>query len=282
MLALCVHAEERALVVAGKERSYVLHLPQGAAPARPVPLVLVFHGGGGNADNAARMSGMDAKSDREGFIAAYPNGSGRRFLTWNAWRCCGPALDQNVDDVGFVRALVDTLAREYRVDRKRVYATGLSNGAMLTYRLACEAADVFAAVAPVAGALNSDDCRPSAPVSVVAFHGTADGHVRFEGGVPRTAFDRHPREDKPVSFAMGFWSQHNQCSPPSRERRGSIIHETYACPRGVGVELYAIEGQGHAWPGGEKGLRYGNVDPPTTELSATDAMWDFFLRHPKP
>lgn len=265
------------------DRTYRLHLPQGAAPRAPAALVLVLHGGGGNADNAARMSGMDAKSDREGFIAVYPNGTGRRFLTWNAWRCCGPALDQNVDDVGFVRALVEALAREYPVDRRRIYATGLSNGAMMTYRLACEAADLFAAVAPVAGALNADDCRPVAPVSLIVFHGTADGHVRFEGGKPRTAFDRHPREDKPVSFAVEFWRRHNGCSAePARERTGHVMHDTYACPRGVAVELYAIEGQGHAWPGGQKGLRYGNVDPPSTELSATDAMWNFFARHPKP
>src|SRR4051812_5775513 len=138
-------------------RTYEIHLPNGRAPGEPAPLVLVFHGGGANAANAMRMSGMNAKSDAEGFIVAYPNGTGPRrdsFLTWNAWRCCGLALERKVDDVAFVRALVDEVARRYPVDRKRVYATGFSNGGMLTYRLGCELGDVFAAIAPVAGALN--------------------------------------------------------------------------------------------------------------------------------
>jgi polyhydroxybutyrate depolymerase len=278
--------DELSLEVNGTARSYRVHVPAPLDRGKPAPLVLVFHGGGGNAANAARMSGMDAKADREGFIVAYPNGTGSRagmLLTWNAWRCCGPALDNRVDDIGFVRAVVDRIARDHAIDRKRIYATGLSNGAMLTYRLGCEAADLFAAIAPVAGALNTDDCRPSAPVSVVAFHGTADGHVLFEGGVPRTAFDRHKRVDNSVAFAMDFWVRRDGCDPiAERSKRGHVIHDAYPCRGGAGVELYAIEGQGHAWPGGEKGIRNGNVDPPTTEISATDLMWEFFVRHPKP
>jgi polyhydroxybutyrate depolymerase len=278
-------ADELTLTAGGLTRSYRIHFPNGRVPAQPAPLVVVFHGGGGNAANAARMSAMDAKADREGFIAVYPNGTGPRagiLLTWNAWRCCGTALDNRVDDVGFVRALVDKVRREYSVDAKRIYATGLSNGGMMTYRVGCELSEVFAAIAPVAGALDTDDCRPASPVSLIVFHGTADGHVLFEGGVPRTAFDRHKRVDNPVSFAIDFWARRNGCErEPSRSKQGHVIHEAYACAGGTGVELYAIEGQGHAWPGGEKGLRNGNVDPPTTEISATDLMWEFFRRHPK-
>ena len=279
-------ASEESIDVGGTPRTYVLHLPNGGEPSKPAALVVVFHGGGGNAANAARMSGMDAKADREGFIVTYPNGTGGplgRFLTWNAWRCCGPALDKNVDDVGFVRAMVEKIAREHAVDRTRIYATGLSNGGMMTYRVACEAADIFAAIAPVAGALNTDDCRASAPVSVIVFHGTADRHVLFEGGVPATAFDRHKRVDNSVAFAVNSWAKRDGCAAePERSKRGHVIHDTYRCPAGVAVELYAIEGQGHAWPGGEKGIRFGNVDPPTTEISATDLMWDFFAAHPRP
>ena len=279
-------AAEESVDVGAAKRSYLLHLPNGGEPAKPAALVVVFHGGGGNAENAARMSGMDAKADREGFIVVYPNGTGGplgRFLTWNAWRCCGPALDKNVDDVGFVRAMVDKIAREHAIDRKRIYATGLSNGGMMTYRVGCDAADVFAAIAPVAGALNTDDCRPSSPLSVIVFHGTVDGHVRFEGGTPRTAFDRHTRVDNSVAFAVETWAKRDGCErEPERSRRGHVIHDAYRCPGGRAVELYAIEGQGHAWPGGEKGIRFGNVDPPTTEISATDLMWAFFATHPKP
>ena len=279
-------AEERSIVVGAENRSYAIHLPNGRAPTQPAPLVLVFHGGGGNAANAARMSGMDAKADKEGFIAVYPNGTGARanarLLTWNAWRCCGAALDNKADDVGFVRALVDAVARDYPVDRKRIYATGLSNGGMLAYRVGCELGDVFAAIAPVAGALNSDDCGAGPRVSVIVFHGMDDKHVRFEGGVPVTAFDRHKRTDNSVRFAMEVWTQRDKCeSEPVHVRKASVIHASFACADGTAVELYAIEGQGHAWPGGQKGIRFGNVDSPTTEISATDLMWDFFARHPK-
>ena len=279
-------AEERSIVVGAENRSYAIHLPNGRAPTQPVPLVLVFHGGGGNAANAARMSGMDAKADKEGFIAVYPNGTGARanarLLTWNTWRCCGAALDNKVDDVGFVRALIDAVARDYPVDRKRIYATGLSNGGMLAYRVGCELGDLFAAIAPVAGALNSDDCRVGPRVSVIVFHGMDDKHVRFEGGVPVTAFDRHKRADNSVRFAMEVWTQRDKCeSEPVHVRKASVIHASFACADGTAVELYAIEGQGHAWPGGQKGIRFGNVDSPTNEISATDLMWDFFARHPK-
>ena len=283
--AMVARASEESIDVGGAKRTYVLHLPDGRDPGAPAPLVVVFHGGGGNAQNAARMSGMDAKADREGFIAVYPNGTGgplARFLTWNTWRCCGPALEKNVDDVAFVRAMVEKIAHEHAIDRKRIYAAGLSNGGMMTYRVACEAADVFAAAAPVAGALDTDDCKPSAPVSLIVFHGTADGHVLFAGGTPRAAFDRHTRVDNSVAFAIETWTKRDGCErEPERSKRGHVVHDTYRCPAGVAVELYAIEGQGHAWPGGEKGLRFGNVDSPTNEISATDLMWAFFAAHPK-
>jgi polyhydroxybutyrate depolymerase len=273
------------VTVGGVSRDYELHLPNGRAPSEPAPLVLVFHGGGGNAANATRMSGMNERADAEGFIVAYPNGSGPRpdvLLTWNAWKCCGPALDKNVDDVGFVRALVDDLARRYPVDRKRVYATGFSNGAMLTYRLGCELGDVFAAIAPVAGALDNYDCGTGPKVSVIAFHGTADKHILFGGGVPVTAFDRHKRADTGVQFAIDTWRKRDACAAePKRERKASVIHTAYGCADGTAVELYAIEGQGHAWPGGQKGRRFGNVDDPSTEISASDVIWEFFKAHPK-
>ena len=196
----------------GVMRTFLIHVPPGLDKGRPVPLVVVFHGGGGNAMNAARMSGMSAKADSEQFLVAYPSGTGRGssgLLTWNTWGCCGPALDQQVDDVKFVRAMVGMLEREYSIDAKRIHATGLSNGGMMAYRVGCEASDVFAAIAPVAGALDTDDCRPAAPVSAIIFHGTADKDVRYEGGKPVTAFDRHERVDKPVSYAVDTFTRAN-------------------------------------------------------------------------
>lgn len=271
------------LVHDGVTRSYVLHVPDHLPPGRHA-LVLVFHGGGGNAENAARMSGMSAIADREGFIVAYPNGSGRlqnRLLTWNVGNCCGYALDHRVDDTGFIRALIEKLEATQPVDARRVYATGMSNGGMMAYRVGCELADKVAAIAPVAGAL-AGECRPVAPVSVIAFHGTADQHVRYEGGAPVRKADTHPRSDRAVRDTLGFWVEQDRCAR----------HETFSaapavavdawsrCRGNAAVQLYTLQGFGHAWPGGQRGSWLG--DSPEAAVSASEVMWRFFSEHPKP
>src|SRR5580704_8834959 len=143
-LAMPTHADELkpgdhklALTTGGQGRTYLLHLPPIYDGKRSLPLVIVLHGGGGNAPGAARMTGFSEKADKEGFVVAYPNGSGRlrnRLLTWNSGNCCGYALDNSVDDVGFIRALIDALEKTRAIDPTRVYATGMSNGGMMTYR----------------------------------------------------------------------------------------------------------------------------------------------------
>jgi polyhydroxybutyrate depolymerase len=267
----------------GRERSYVLHVPPAFVYRKPLPLVVVLHGGGGNAQYAMEMTNMSAKADQAGFLVVYPNGTGsirERLLTWNSWNCCGYALDQQIDDVGFIRTLLERLQQGLKIDSKRIYVTGFSNGGMETYRLGCELADQFAAIAPVAGALNTDDCRPSSPLSVIIFHGTADEHILYDGGKPVKQMDRHERVDKPVSYAVSFWVQHNACeSIPQHEENGNILQDVYSgCRAGTEVILYTIQGGVHAWPGGKKVLL---GDEPTQEISATDLMWDFFMKHPK-
>ena len=260
------------LEVDGRLRTYWLHLPPAFDGTTPLPLVIVLHGGGGNGLRAAQMSGMTAKADEAGFLVAYPAGAGQSaeiLLTWNGGNCCGYALDHQVDDVAFIRTLIDDLSARLPIDDRRVYATGMSNGGMMTYRLGCELADRIAAIAPVAGALNVESCSPAEPMSVVAFHGTADQHVLYEGGAPIVQVDPHPRVDTSVAESVGFWVEHDGCRPiPTREQTGSLIHNTYRdCAAGVGVELYTIVGGGHAWPSGE--------------FSATDVMWEFFAAHPR-
>jgi polyhydroxybutyrate depolymerase len=247
-------------------------------------LVVVLHGGGGNAASAISMTGMSDEADREGFLVAYPDGSGRagdRRLTWNAGTCCGVALDQGVDDVGFVRALIAALRRELDVDPDRIFVTGLSNGAQLAYRLGCELSDTIAAIAPVSGSLAAPNCAPPQPVSAAIFHGTADQHILYDGGVPRVQDDWHARDDPPVSSAVAFWVAHNTCPPtPLREQTGNVVRDTYAdCTDGTAVVLYTIVGGGHAWPGGQRGTPQG--DAPARAPSATNEMWQFFVRHPK-
>jgi polyhydroxybutyrate depolymerase len=272
------------LEVEGGLRSYRLHVPTGHDPSVPLALVVALHGGGGNGANLEAHVGLDAIADREGFLVVYPDGSGRLgdlLLTWNSGNCCGFALDQQADDVAFLRALVSHLSQRFAIDPARVYATGMSNGGMMSYRLACEASDLFAAVAPVAGALNVD-CEPSEPLSVLAIHGTADRHVLFEGGAPVVSVDSHERVDRSVHYAMAFWAARDGCAlGPTTEHGGTVNHEVYPdCDTGLAVELLAVEGGGHAWPGGESFSRL--RDEPSQALDASEAIWAFFEAHPKP
>lgn len=273
----------QSIVIAGHERDFIAHLPPVITANQKLPLIIVLHGGGGNANNAAQMTGMSDAADSTGFIVVYPNGTGRLgdiLLTWNSGNCCGYALDNKVDDVGFISALIEKLLTMYPIDPKRVYATGISNGGMMSYRLACELSDKIAAIAPVSGAQNIE-CKPSQSVSVIAFHGTADQHVLYDGGAPKTQLDTHPRIDQSVGFAMSFWAQRDGCAlTPQHDERGNIVHDTYTnCTNGTAVELYTIKGGGHAWPSGKS---YLSGDPPTQEISATKLMLEFFAKHSKP
>lgn len=263
-------------------RSYVLHLPGGTAgtDAAPRPLVMVLHGGGGNAANAARMSGMSDIADRESFIVVYPNGSGslkNALLTWNAGNCCGTARDGQIDDVGFLNAVIDHASRRAPVDPRRIYVAGMSNGGMMAYRLGCETPGRFAAIAPVAGAMNVD-CRPAVPLSVIAFHGTADEHVLYEGGPPLKSRDSVPRVDTPVVDTIAFWAAHNGCRARTQSQAAEVRSERFEfCAGDTEVVLHTLDGFGHAWPGGERGSPWG--DDPAASIDASETMWAFFRRH---
>jgi polyhydroxybutyrate depolymerase len=271
------------LVFAGRDRSYTLHVPSGLDPERPLALVLAFHGGLGTAAYMPALTGFSRKADREGFLVAYPNGSGAledRLFTWNGGTCCGYSSRENVDDVGFVRAVIDEIAAHFPVDPRRIYATGISNGGILSYRLACEMGDRIAAIGSVAGTQNLPACAPSAAVAVVHIHGTADQHLPFEGGVGSKSLAGV--EFASVAESIDFWRNADRCPGEARvEVSGSVTHTTYSpCAAGTAVELYAIEGGGHAWPGGIAAWQGG--DPPPMELIATDVLWSFFAAHPKP
>ena len=222
----------------GRRRSYDVHTPPGYDPldARRYPVVIVYHGGGGNAASAARMSCFSDLADRERFIAVYPNGSGRfrnRLLTWNSGGIPVYATEHDVDDVGFTRAMIDALDTAYAIDRTKIYATGMSNGGMMVHRLAREAADLFAAVCDVSGAMNFTERAPSAPIGVMMIHGRADEHVRFEGGRPKAAVgDAGERTDTSVADAIAFYVAHNELdATPVVTRRGPVETSTYAHPR---------------------------------------------------
>ena len=281
---LLVGETAHTLTHAERERSYLLYVPASVNWDEPVPLVFVFHGGAGNAESAVRMSGFNAVADRYGFLVVYPNGTGRlsddKLLTWNGGTCCGYAQEKNVDDVGFVRAIVADLQTLVTLDPHRIYATGLSNGGLLSQRLGCEASDVFAAIAPVAGTLNLPACSPAQPVSVIEFHGTDDQHIPYEGGYgPESLVDV---DFASVKDSVDFWISVNGCdSQRQTDTFEDIQHETWKdCAGTTSVELYTIVGGGHAWPGGERG--WPDADAPPRSISASELIWEFFAAHPKP
>jgi polyhydroxybutyrate depolymerase len=278
--------EEVKLEVGGRERFAIVHLPHHRRPEKPAPLVLVFHGGGGFPDAIRFQSNMDAVSDREGFIAVYPAGTGilrNALLTFNAGTCCGYALEHHVDDVGFTAALLDALAKRYPVDPDRVYATGHSNGAMMAYRLACELSDRIAAIAPVSATMGVRDCHPTRPVSVIHFHGLEDKNALFAGGKGPKSFSQV--DMRPVPDTIAEWVRLDGCpAEPTETKRGAATRLAYGPGRdGAEVVLWKLANGGHTWPGGQVGrleawYGVGNVN---RDISASDLMWEFFRRHPR-
>jgi polyhydroxybutyrate depolymerase len=273
----------RTVSVGGIKRSYLLYVPEKVRGAPSVPVVLVFHGGLGRPENMPDVTGFNALADTEGFAVVYPRGTSRiegvELDTWNGGLCCGWAQANNVDDVGFIRALLDDLSGAVNVDPRRIFAAGLSNGAIFSYRLACEMADRIAAIGPVSGTQNVAECHPSQPVSVIHFHGTADRNVPLEGGygegVSGFSF-------APVADSINFWAQADRCTAKAeRELTGPVLHEVHApCAAGTAVELYIIDGGPHGWPGG---VAYApGAEEPSKAIDATAVMWEFFKAHPMP
>lgn len=270
----------------GARRRYVLRSPSRAAgDTSRLPVVLMLHGGGGNAANAEQMSGLTALGQRERFIVVYPEGSSRfraALLTWNAGHCCGYAMERRVDDVGFINALLDTLIVRHHADPARIYVTGMSNGAMMSHRLGIALAPRIAAIAPVVGALFGDETPPRAPVSAFIINGALDRSVPVDGGVPGGPFANawdgtHPA---PAVQQGEFWARANGCeSGPDVRNEGAITIRRYRCPAGLGVEMRIVQDGGHSWPGGRPGSRRGDV--PSTSMQASEAMWAFFKAHPR-
>jgi polyhydroxybutyrate depolymerase len=255
----------------GRTREYYVHTPPGYTGKTPLPMVLVLHGAIQTPEGVEKMSAMSAKADAQNFLAVYPQGTGH-VDTWNAGACCGYAMKNNVDDMAFFRALIDKLEKDYSVDPKRIYSTGISNGAMMSYRLACELSEKIAAIAPVEGSQDIP-CTPKSPVSVIVFHGTADRLVPFNGGTtPYQAGSK--RSDTSVADTVAFWVKYDGCSPtPQHEQTAELHTDIYTgCRAGSGVALYAIQGGHHIWPG----VRFSQNNVP-----ATDLIWEFFASHPK-
>lgn len=276
---------EHTISIDGIERTYLVHLPKNHDAGKATPLVLALHGGGGSAKIQSKEEyyHLISKSDEAGFIAVFPNGYSRFpsgiLATWNAGNCCGNARDKKVDDVKFLREVVKQVSAKFKVDPKRVYATGMSNGGMMSYRLACEMADVLAGIASVAGTDGTLSCSPSRPISLLHIHAKNDDHVLFNGGAGENAFRDKSKvaEFTSVPATIEKWVKLNGCAPsPKRvlEKEGVYCDEYSGCKNDVHVKLCVTEDGGHSWPGGKKPRDQSAT--PSTRISANDVIWEFF------
>jgi polyhydroxybutyrate depolymerase len=261
----------------GITRDYLVHVPKSYRGAR-TPVLVALHGGGGDADFQADDSKykLISKSEAAGFIAVFPNGYSRfpggMLATWNAGACCGAAQKNNVDDVGFIREVIHRLERQAKIDPQRIFATGMSNGAMMSWRLGCEAPEIRA-IAPVEGTDNTPACRPPHPVPVIEFHAADDPNVPFNGGVgvgpSHTNFTSVPA-------TQSKWIEIDRAEPNAKRVltvAGAHCDLHSARPGGAPVELRLTDAGGHSWPGG--GTQQGRKQP-SMAISANDLMWGFF------
>lgn len=277
----------------GRARRYLVHDFSGGKQA---PVVIVLHGGGGHPENAVDMSQMDVVAAREHFIAVYPGGTGGspggRLLTWNAGHCCAYARENRIDDVGFIRTIIDKLVSSGRADPRRIYVTGMSNGAMMTHVLARELPDRIAAIAPIVGAVFGDEQPPKGPVAAVIFVGQVDQTVPAAGGPlggperrgVAANLARRP-EDHDVAPDINqadYWAKANGCGNPVEafDRQDKLVEVRWEkCTSGKPVHFYRVANNGHAWPGGKAGRA--EADQPTQDFNASEVMWRFFSANPK-
>jgi polyhydroxybutyrate depolymerase len=242
--------------VGGHDRSYRLYKPEGLPASAAV--VIVLHGGFGTGDYAERNYGWDQLADSQKFVVAYPNGFNRAWNV-NGAGCCGRPAKEGIDDVGFITAAVADIEHNIGINASHVYATGMSNGGMMDYALACETT-LFAAIGPVSGT-QLDPCRSPHPVSVMHIHGTADPLIPYGGG-PGHGFVH--LDGPPIQGTNAFWRNVDHCGAPATTTSGSVTTSTAGCPDNRSVVLITVDGGGHHWPD-----------------FATDKLWQFFAGHPR-
>lgn len=303
------------LVHDGLTRIYKVHVPPGYDKNNPLPVVLIFHGGGGNAKGSISYFNLNPKADKEGFIAVYPQATGPELKGevlggWNAGRCCYPATTNKIDDVGFISDLLDKLESDFNVDTKRIYATGHSNGALMSYKLACDLSDRVTAIAPVGAVDGTIDCHPKRAVPILHLHGTEDPCAPYNGGTCGGCFTRLLNKVgipadvsksewgcRSVSDYINDWRSIDGCSASSKitYQKGKAKCISYdQCNDKAEITLCTIEGMGHTWPGENYGTEackrdinsllckmwkdiVGNL---SNDIIANDMIWEFFKKHP--
>lgn len=273
------------ITIDGMDRFYMIHVPKNYNSKTPAPLLFAIHGGGGNMKIQANNDYYKqiSKSEETGSITVFPNGHSKfqsgSFATWNAGHCCGDARDKNMDEIAFFKAMVKNISSQLNIDPKKIYATGMSNGGMMAYRLACEMADTFTAIAAVAGTDNTVNCNPARAISILHIHAKDDDHVKFDGGIGKNAAPAEKITNfKSVDSTIAKWVAFNKCEGAPVQvmyKEGSYCQRYSKCRENVKVELCVTPTGGHSWPGGKKPR--GEKDT-FQGLSANDVMWDFFRR----
>ncbi|HEY4710438.1 MAG TPA: PHB depolymerase family esterase [Candidatus Acidoferrales bacterium] len=272
--------EKRTILVGGLRRNYLLHVPADLPAGKPAPLVLVLHGGGGHDWNMPGFTHFDELADQQGFLVAYPDAVNGY---WNASRNTSTA-----DDVGFIRALIDEVARAHSLELRRVYSTGISNGGFFTNRLACDLGDKIAAIASVAATMPESlavACKPSRAISVMYIQGTEDPLVPINGGKVGFRRGRSYGESISLADAEAFWCKNDRIRStstatdlPDHASDGTHVHREIWSGGADDTEIvvYTIEGGGHTWPGGPQYLPKLVVGKASQNLNATRTIWEFF------
>jgi polyhydroxybutyrate depolymerase len=281
------------IVAGGLQRTFRLYVPPSHDRARPAPLVIVLHGGFGTGATMERLTagGFNRLAARDGFVVVYPDGVERH---WNDGRGIAEYRSHrdNIDDVGFIAALIDHLAQTQGIDRQRVYAAGISNGGLLAQRLARELAPRVTAIGVVAISMSDKIAQmrpPARPISVLIMLGTEDPLVPWDGGGIAERFGRDVGRVLSIANTVRAWATHNGCPARPEITRESdrdpadgtrVRRESYApCVEGTEVALYAIEGGGHTWPGGWQYLPQRYVGRTSRDIDANEVLWAFFKRH---
>jgi len=288
------HNESIVVGVGAKKmtRTFIVHVPPGFDGKSKVAVVFMLHGAGGSGAGTIPETGWDVKSDREGLIAVFPDGTSirplmpARFLTnprlWNDGSGRGGTGVSNADDIGFISAMIDFLEARYSADPARIYCTGFSNGASMTFSVGINLSNRIAAIAPVSGHLWQQEKPLAYPVPLLFIVGTEDPLNPIAGGnvkLPWGVTQYHP----PIEDSLKEWERMLGCGPEVQTASSKDVLEiTYdQCAKGGEVEYYRVTGLGHIWPGGSNRLPEKWVGKPSDALNATDVIWEFFKAHPR-
>lgn len=280
-----VYRLEGILAVDGRERTYLLNLPLTYYEQSGFSLLIAMHGGGGSGTQFETSSRLTQKANVENFVVVYPDGvKGTGAIgarTWNAGTCCGYAVENNIDDVKFITQLIDHLIKNYKINSKKVYATGHSNGGMMAYRLACEASNKIAAIAPNGCTMVvTQPCNPARAVPVLHMHSALDENVPYGGGWGNGVSGTYM---PPLDSVFTVWSSKNACTTKAKvvvNNSQYKLTQWTDCSNNTAIQYYLTQDGGHAWPGGLPGTLSG--DKPSQAINANDLLWDFFRQYQLP